>query len=667
MKAFCLLLCVSMLAGMVGCGEPKQSVGESDSVQVSATRESGSEPFETEESKTEEKIRISDFYQYANGDWLNTLNLDGENNYAERNNYLIQKQNATILNWIDSDASTLSDDKGMYNVIRFLQQVMKEDENEALVTKKLMEDMEIIDRVSGLDELYELYKQDFYLGVNNIWNVSLERLGSSYYHTLVYPMPLFSDTRQSEYGNIEDEFNKLLIEAGFEKAEASKIAKNAAMMELLLLQYYENSDGTLNQYNRFVEEERGLQVPVVAVLAEQEMVNLKKQYLAPPDLADLFNMIYQEQNLEILKDYLKFGTAIRIKAGCCMSYMDPLSSAMKQLYGYTDEMDGFEYDILMHAQTFRMSGTLSRYYTEVTLGAERMAALEDMTKDIIGGVRAMIKGSSWLSVHGKELAQRKINHMGIYLGTDGTENVFDDWDFQDNVYDNVKKIYGCLKDAERKKTDENTRIIEITSNPLEYNAYYNAGENAFMFGSAALSILAEYPDASYETMLGLIGETMAHEIGHAYDYNGSLYDENGVENMWMTEEEYNEYLKIVENVKNFYDGKTSNLGNKIDGDLVKMEAFADMMAVECCLKILEQRESSDYDAFFTAYAKCFATAYTKEYEEESIITDTHAPIRERINYTLGQFDRFYQVYDVDAGSPYYIKSEDRAWQLWETK
>ena len=50
------------------------------------------------------------------------------------------------------------------------------------------------------------------------------------------------------------------------------------------------------------------------------------------------------------------------------------------------------------------------------------------------------------------------------------------------------------------------------------------------------------------------------------------------------------------------------------------------------------------------------------YDEEGMkmqVADTHLPAKLRINYTLGQFDRFYETYDVDPESPYYVPEDKR--------
>ena len=41
------------------------------------------------------------------------------------------------------------------------------------------------------------------------------------------------------------------------------------------------------------------------------------------------------------------------------------------------------------------------------------------------------------------------------------------------------------------------------------------------------------------------------------------------------------------------------------------------------------------------------------------VEDVHLPAKERINLILGQFDEFYETYNIDEESPYYVKPDDR--------
>jgi predicted metalloendopeptidase len=163
---------------------------------------------------------------------------------------------------------------------------------------------------------------------------------------------------------------------------------------------------------------------------------------------------------------------------------------------------------------------------------------------------------------------------------------------------------------------------------------------------------------SEEALLGIIGTTLAHELGHAYDPNGSMYNSRGEYEPWMSEEERALYDEKAQQIADFLDGWETEYGLTIDGELVVNETYADLMAVECCLRILAEKEDPDYDAFFRAYAEDRAAYYTEE-ELEKALTDTHLPGKERINLVLGQFDQFYETYDIDENSPYYVKEADR--------
>ena len=99
-------------------------------------------------------------------------------------------------------------------------------------------------------------------------------------------------------------------------------------------------------------------------------------------------------------------------------------------------------------------------------------------------------------------------------------------------------------------------------------------------------------------------------------------------------------------------------GNVINGENVTNEAFADLLAMKICLNILGQMDDPDYDAFFKAYAAGFACYYTEEGLEEAV-KDSHLPYMIRVNCIPAQFDEFYETYDVDPDSPYYVPEEKR--------
>ena len=206
------------------------------------------------------------------------------------------------------------------------------------------------------------------------------------------------------------------------------------------------------------------------------------------------------------------------------------------------------------------------------------------------------------------------------------------------------------------KEDENRQIFN--ANLFEVNAYFIPAYNALYIISGVLVNPYCSKTASFEEMLGYYGMIIAHEYAHSYDPTGINYDWRGWWEPWMTEDEESAYTGNQQKIADFFDGLEVEYGRKIDGELIKNETFADLMAMRCCLKILEQKENPDYDLFFRTYAGKNA-CYITEQDIDRAMADTHLIGKARVNFILGQFDKFYEVYDIDENSPYYVPKENR--------
>ena len=77
--------------------------------------------------------------------------------------------------------------------------------------------------------------------------------------------------------------------------------------------------------------------------------------------------------------------------------------------------------------------------------------------------------------------------------------------------------------------------------PLTVNAYYNPQDNSINFPIAILDYELYNENNSYYQNLGSFGSIIAHEITHAFDNNGALFDEKGNMNNWWNVEDYNKF------------------------------------------------------------------------------------------------------------------------------
>ena len=131
-------------------------------------------------------------------------------------------------------------------------------------------------------------------------------------------------------------------------------------------------------------------------------------------------------------------------------------------------------------------------------------------------------------------------------------------------------------------------MAQWITTPQTVNAFYYTGFNSITFPIAFLQSPVYDKNASYEENLGAVGSVIGHEITHAFDSNGSQYDENGNAVNWWSEEDKTAFAKLCENVVSFFDGQEAAPGIAIDGELTLTENIADLGALSCITEIGSQ-------------------------------------------------------------------------------
>ena len=155
---------------------------------------------------------------------------------------------------------------------------------------------------------------------------------------------------------------------------------------------------------------------------------------------------------------------------------------------------------------------------------------------------------------------------------------------------------------------------------------------------------------------------IAHEITHAFDDLGSKYDENGNYVDWWTPEDSQSFEKLAEKIIVYYDNyKTPDI-MKQDGKQTLGENIADIGAMYCVSRIIEENNLSP-EKFFESYANAWASI--SDTISMAIISgmDEHAADKVRVNAVLSSCELFYKTYDIKKGDDMYIEPEKRV-KLW---
>ena len=193
--------------------------------------------------------------------------------------------------------------------------------------------------------------------------------------------------------------------------------------------------------------------------------------------------------------------------------------------------------------------------------------------------------------------------------------------------------------------------------PQTINAYYDPSNNEIVFPAAILQPPFYNPEADDAVNIGAIGFVIAHEISHAFDANGSKYDEYGNYNEWWTEEETQKYNELSQSIIDYYNNYEV-MGVHVNGSLTLSENIADLGAMTCVTSIIGDNKKS-LDQAFGQLAYIWASVETAGYQLYLLNNDTHSPNKLRVNAVLSSCDAFYDVYDIAETDGMYVAPQNR--------
>lgn len=305
---------------------------------------------------------------------------------------------------------------------------------------------------------------------------------------------------------------------------------------------------------------------------------------------------------------------------------------------------------------------ISKNYNNKYLNDDTKNYISNLISEINKEYESMIN-KSWMDTETKTKAIQKLNNIKINIGTTYSKDFSSYYEFNNNI-SLVKNIINLNKVA----TTKSYEMLDTneTYNALPdytFNAYYDVTSNSINILTGGAKSIKDINN-KYEN-LGGIGFIIAHEISHAFDNNGSKFDENGLLNNWYTESSTKKYEELQKKVIEYYNKyeiihNISNNGKRTIG-----ENIADLAAMECITNILTNNNASkeDYQKTYESFAKIWANNYSKSTKVMQSLIDTHSTNEIRVNSVLSSTNKFYEIYKIDSNDSMYIKPEERV-NIW---
>ena len=298
-------------------------------------------------------------------------------------------------------------------------------------------------------------------------------------------------------------------------------------------------------------------------------------------------------------------------------------------------------------------------YIELAGSDQIKSRVSLLIDDVLQGYKDLVDDMAWLSNDTKDGIRRKLNFMTYESCYSDVYINFAKLEASDAYSIGLFPLYFRYQNA--RLDNEANGILEddtLWSQMPSYtvNAFYTSGRNKFVILNGLIS---GFLSDKVEEFYGMLGSVIGHEITHAFDSNGSQYDEYGAQRDWWTSADKNKFNNKVNKMINFYNKIDQYDNHYVDGDNVDGEATADMGGMRVMLKLAEKIPNFDYDVFFRTYAFTWCRGAINTSSMNSRIQDEHPVEYLRANVTLAQFQEFVDTYDIGPGDGMYIPENER--------
>jgi putative endopeptidase len=316
----------------------------------------------------------------------------------------------------------------------------------------------------------------------------------------------------------------------------------------------------------------------------------------------------------------------------------------------------------------RFSQVVGDYYGRKYFGAAAKNDVEHMVKKMIAVYKDRLANNTWLSQATRDKAIVKLNTLGINVGyPDKIPAIYAQYKTQ--TAENGGTLLGntmafselATRDSFSKWNKEIDRD-EWEMSASTVNAYYHPFRNLIVFPAAILQAPFYSFDQSKSQNYGGIGAVIAHEISHAFDNNGALFDEEGNLNNWWSEEDLAHFQKLADAMIAEFDG-IEFAGGTVNGKLTVSENIADAGGLSCALAAAKTEHDVDLPAFFINWARIWRLKAREEYMQLLLSIDVHGPAKLRANIQPQNLADFYEAFDITAADAMYLAPEKRV-NIW---
>lgn len=624
-----------------------------------------------------------DLYEAVNGEWLKTAKIPDDKPATGGFNDLVDEIDKQLMDDFDAYATgkEKSDDSRFNEMIKLYRLAKKFDWRKKVGPQPLKRMLASVENLNSYEDYQSQWKNWILAGMPSpisfdidadMKNATVYALFASSPSLILPDKSYYEAEKKAQHDQLLQLWSSmveaLMDKLGYSKEEAKKIIDDAIKFDALLAPNVKSAEEAADyskMYNPQTVAELASatdQLDIAAIIKQLVGEEPEKVIVTEPEYFKALNKILQG-NFELFKNWALIRV-IRENA----SYLD---DEMREINGrYGRALSGSKKPVSQRKFAFYLardmfSQVAGDYYGKKYFGPQAKADVHHMVEQMIKVYKGRLTNNQWLSKDTRDKAILKLDKLGIQVGyPDKIPALYDQFkvDEEESLIANLNQLTVTANKELFSRWNKPVDRMRWEMSAATVNAYYHPFKNIIVFPAAILQAPFYSLKQSSSQNYGGIGAVIAHEISHAFDNNGSLFDEFGNLNNWWTDEDSAHFKQLAQKMIEEFDG-IPFAGQKVNGKLTVSENIADAGGLSCALEAAKTEADFNAQEFFINWATIWRMKATEQYMQLLLSIDVHAPQKLRANIQAENLDDFYTAFDIKPGNEMYRAPEDRVY-IW---
>ena len=508
-----------------------------------------------------------DLYEAVNGEWLKTAKIPDDKPATGGFNDLVDEIDKQLMDDFDAYAAgkEKSDDSRFNEMIKLYRLAKKFDWRKKVGPQPLKRMLASVENLNSYEDYQSQWKNWILAGMPSpisfdidadMKNATVYALFASSPSLILPDKSYYEAEKKAQHDQLLQLWSSmveaLMDKLGYSKEEAKKIIDDAIKFDALLAPNVKSAEEAADyskMYNPQTVAELASatdQLDIAAIIKQLVGEEPEKVIVTEPEYFKALNKILQD-NFELFKNWALIRV-IRENA----SYLD---DEMREINGrYGRALSGSKKPVSQRKFAFYLardmfSQVAGDYYGKKYFGPQAKADVHHMVEQMIKVYKGRLTNNQWLSKDTRDKAILKLDKLGIQVGyPDKIPALYDQFkvDEEESLIANLNQLTVTANKELFSRWNKPVDRMRWEMSAATVNAYYHPFKNIIVFPAAILQAPFYSLKQSSSQNYGGIGAVIAHEISHAFDNNGSLFDEFGNLNNWWTDEDSAHFKQLAQ-------------------------------------------------------------------------------------------------------------------------